>query len=193
MEMGRSHETNAEVPQFKAIFKSSLINIAPKAVSTMSAIIDINKELILPTYYWTMPDGFKVKCDIKIDKKLEPFEYDLGEFKISLPASTKEVYTADYESRALAPNIIHSIDGYIARQMVRKMNGKFITTIHDAFACHPRDCDLMRKNYNEIMVEILESNLLNDITTQILGTQTNHVKTNDLTAEMVLASELSLS
>ena len=44
-----------------------------------------------------------------------------------------------------------------------------IVTVHDSFASHANNVNWVRWNYKEIMAEIAESNLLNDILTQING------------------------
>jgi len=104
-----------------------------------------------------------------------------------------ETYGANASSRGMSPNIIHSIDGYVAREMIRRMNGKFITTIHDAFACHPKDCDMMIQNYKNILCELLTDTMLSDLASQSAGTGVRIVKTNDLTCEDIQTSRYLLS
>jgi len=190
-------ETKRGVPyadELSRIFKESIHSIAPKAIKTMDALVEINVMKFAPTYYWTLPDGFEVKCDIKRKSMTQQVNQQIAGFPDIVVSEVEyEEYGADFNSRALAPNVIHSVDAYVAREMIRRMDGRFITSIHDAFACHPLDCDDMIRNFNEIMAEILDSTLLDDIMTQLMGTEvvTEHERT--LTKDMVLASTLALS
>ncbi len=177
-------EETGRCPELQSMFQQALISIAPKAVATMEALTEINKTMELDTYYWTLPDGFNVKYDVKYEEtiEVEPLVSKKG-LEIILPTMNIEKYGKDENSRGMSPNIIHSIDGYIVREMIRRMNGKFITTIHDAFACHPSDCDFMIQNYKDILCELLTSNILNDIVREISGMNITINKTGDLTCE----------
>ncbi len=235
------YDKENEIDIVRYAFESTLLKIAPKAVTTMDILTQINSDLVKDVYRWTMPDGFKVKFDVKAEinyplvdevdanhhKLINELNNDLsllpkyiklskqefseltteraeqlktqaiqhiytidyktvitkGGFPIHIKISGLEKYEADAESRAMSPNIIHSVDGYIAREMIRRMNGKFITTIHDAFACHPSDCDLMIQNYKDILIDILDSTLLNDITEEVSGFPVEIKKAGTLTAD----------
>lgn len=180
-------ETGEETfPEMERAFNDALLTIAPKAISAMEAIQSLNDENI-GTYRWVMPDGFKVKYDVRTEINIEASCVSRSGKILNLSV-VKEVYVPSEFNRGMAPNVIHSVDGYVAREMIRRMNGKFITTIHDAFACHPSDADLMRKNYEDIMVELLHSDLLNDILTQIKGTPIYISKDNGLTEEHIRTS-----
>ncbi len=173
-----------KVVELYNIFKTALTSIAPKAVITMEALTEINSSLVLPVYRWTLPDNFNVRYDVKKDIPIElESVYSKKGFEITLPLMEITVYEADDTSAGMSPNVIHSVDGYVVRQMIRKMGHKFITTIHDAFASHPKDCDLMVQNYKDILIELLNSNLLSDIMTEISGTPMFINKTGDLTCE----------
>ena len=192
-EMEVSEHGTPSIPELSQIFKNALYTIAPKAIRTMEALTEINATMVLSTYYWKLPDGFNVKYDVKntFDIQIEPIITKKG-FEITLPEMEIIKYEASESSRGMSPNIIHSIDGYIVRQMVRRMDGRFITTIHDAFACHPKDCDFMVQNYKDILCEILESNLLNDIVKQVSGADFSVTKTNTLTCEDIQNSHYLL-
>ena len=182
------------IPKLQEIFKDAIVDIAPTAVTTMDALTEMNKEYHLEEYRWTLPDGFKVSYRVYEEITIPPKRYTTrAGYKVTTPSITKRVYKENVNSRAISPNIIHSVDGYVAREMIRRMDGRFITTIHDAFACHPRDCDLMRSNYQDIMVELLNSTLLYDIVEEILGGNTSVVKRNTLTEEDIRNSVYFLS
>jgi DNA-directed RNA polymerase len=169
-------------------FNEAMRDIAPKAIIAMDAIQSLNNEEI-GTYYWTLPDGFKVKYDVKVDVEINFMDYTKNGVQVEI-TGMKEVYRPDKGNRGMAPNVIHSVDGYIARQLIKRMHaqGKFITTIHDAFACMPEDCDLMRSIYSGLLIELLESDLLNDILTQIANTNIQISKTGNLTSEDIQTS-----
>jgi len=180
-----------QCPEFKKAFETVLWRIAPRAMSAMDTLLKLNDENI-GQYFWTMPDGFKVKYDVKQDIQISNSKVLKSGITIGYNSS-KVVYQPSDMNRGMAPNIIHSIDGWVAREMIRRMNGKFITTIHDAFACNPRDCDLMRKNYQDIMVELLHSDLLNNIIEQISGKKNAIPKSDTLTEQDIRDSVYYLS
>ncbi len=190
-ELQLKNEFNVEVDDLAFAFNRALITIAPKAMLAMESLLELNVSTI-GTYYWTMPDGFKVKYDTKTKQSVDidlKTKYGM-QFYTTFSGRT---YSPSEGNRGMAPNVVHSVDGYIVREMQRRMNGKFITTIHDAFACHPMDCDLMVQNYKDILIELLESDLLNNIISQIKGTASDFKYTNDLSKEDIQNSVYLLS
>jgi len=188
-------ESTAIFPDFMSMedaFREAMLDIAPKAIIAMDAIQSLNNENI-GTYRWTMPDGFKVKYNVKTEIEFEFMDYSKNNVAIYVDG-IREVYAPSDKNAGMAPNVIHSVDGYVARELIRRMSaeGKFITTIHDAFACLPEDCDFMRDTYRDIFLEILDQDLLNDILTQIGNTKIGIQKTGDLTKEDIVNSEYFL-
>lgn len=182
-------------PEFMSMqdaFREAMLDIAPKAIVAMDAIQSLNDEKV-GTYYWVLPDGMKIKYDVKTDVDYNYLDYTSNDIKIEL-SGTREIYAPSKLNAGMAPNVIHSVDGYVAREVIRRMDaeGYFITTIHDAFACLPEHCDFLRETYRNILIEILDQDLLNDILTQIGNTQIGIMKTGDLTKEDVLNSEYFL-
>ena len=174
-------------------FTNAMNAIAPRAMQTMDIIQSLNDERI-DTYYWTMPDNFHVKYDVKRDLTYEGTRVSRGGVPFSFDTTTS-IYGGTKLNAGMAPNVIHSIDGYIARELIRSMGTKFITSIHDAFAVHPNDVQLLKDNYAKIMCNILDSNLLNNIITQIANGRTHTLpqRTNNLTKEHILASEYAIA
>ena len=127
--------------------------------------------------------------------------------QIVVKVSKKGNFYTDYKgsefNRGMSPNVIHSVDGYVAREMIRRMTQHcakfnrnypaFITSIHDAFGTHPNNAEEMTYHYTNIMCELNESNLLQDIMSQISGKNMLSIKKNTLTNDMIKASIYKLS
>jgi hypothetical protein len=70
----------------------------------------------------------------------------------------------------LAANIVHSLDGWIVRQMVQAAHkqGFWMAPIHDCFYASPNNMDKVRRNYLTIMQWLADnsqvSSILSDIT-----------------------------
>ena len=105
---------------------------------------------------WTLPDGHVAHVPV------------LGAVKYNTPYDsvyrTELVTSPNY--RSLLPNVIHSIDGYIAREMIRRCDFEVIH-IHDCFGSHPNNMGVIAQRYREIMAEISDSSLLNSIVKEL--------------------------
>lgn len=174
-------------------FQETMEKLAPRAMNAMAKIQDLNSEYI-GQYFWELPDGFKVKYDVKSKVSFEGKRTSARGVSFSYSHET-EVYRPSKFNAGMAPNVIHSIDGYIARELIRRMGDKFITSIHDAYAVHPNDVDIMISNYKDIMIELLESNILDDIMSQIANSRAYFKveKVNTLTKEHILNSVYALA
>jgi len=130
---------------------------------------------------WTLPDGLVVKLNFA--KELD------GTYSIKgkdIPISIKSA-SIDEMSRALMPNIIHSVDAYVAR----RMNAKGIPTVHDAFTI-PKGMEKMADaEYTKIMQEINDSSLLDDILKNI-GVDSKSLPKRDLPSSKIAESESKL-
>ena len=178
---------------FSDAFEHAMNTIAPNAMSAMANMQALNDENI-DTYYWTMPDGFRVKYDVKRDVEYEGHRTSINGTSFTFSTKTS-VYGGTKYNAGMAPNIIHSIDGYVARQLIRHMEEKYITSIHDAFGTHPNDITKLKQGYAKIMIELLNSNILNDIMKEIANGRTYKVPTrsNNLTEEHILKSEYAIA
>ena len=176
---------------FELEFSTAMAKIAPKAVEAMEALQELNNPLI-GTYTWVMPDGFIVKYDVKSTQQVEIKTKSRSGINFSYSASHK-VYAPSEFNRGMSPNIIHSVDGYVAREMVRRMDDKFISTIHDQFNCKASDAHYMSVQYREIMCDVLDSDLLNNIILQINPNARTITKSNTLTKEAILESTYAIS
>ena len=105
---------------------------------------------------WTLPDGHVAHVPV------------LGTVKYNTPYGsiyrTELVTSPNY--RSLLPNVIHSIDGYIAREMIRRCDFEVIH-IHDCFGSHPNNMGVISQCYREILAEISDSTLLNSIVKEL--------------------------
>jgi len=115
-------------------------------------------------HQWTLPDGHvaHVKVVEKVDTKIEVQELQCANtFAYRFyPNQPSRVNTS------LCPNIIHSIDAYIVREVVRRCDFE-VAHIHDAFTCHPNNMPIVMDTYRTILSEIASSNLLADILSEI--------------------------
>ena len=105
---------------------------------------------------WTLPDGHVAHVPV-----LDAVKYNTPYGSIQ---RTELVTSLNYKS--LLPNVIHSIDGYIAREMIRRCDFEVIH-IHDCFGSHPNNMGVVAQQYREIMAEISDSSLLNSIVKEL--------------------------
>ena len=135
---------------------------------------------------YELPDNFKVEFEMKAN--------DMLYFKIGDQSGSVKIKSENLEemSRALMPNIIHSIDGYIAREM-RKEGWD---SNHDAFRFNPQteSKELVNK-YLEILADLNEKNILQDIGNQIGAdfTPPRVDEANRLTREDILNSSEAIT
>lgn len=121
---------------------------------------------------FTLPDGHTAHVRVMQEYSAK---IEVSEFAVNGKAPTFTFKTERNEPMekgiSLAANVIHGIDGYVVREMRRRCyaSGFEILTIHDDFRCSPIHCETMRNHYREILAEIAESNLLQDILTEITG------------------------
>jgi len=141
---------------------------------------------------WTLPDGHVacVKVTEMVNARIQVDELANTTFTYRFEANMPSI-----KSSSLVPNVIHSIDAYIAREMVRMayVQGFQLAHIHDAFAAHPNNMNLVRMNYRHIMGMIADSDLLANILTELAGRpQSVNKLSNDLSKD-IMDSEYMLS
>lgn len=201
LENGVVYDDKITDEELKATFQTAMRVIAPHAMRAMDVLQSLNNAEI-DTYYWTMPDGFKVKYDVKSTQKLDISCKTKSGVKFNFDRDV-QIYKGSEFNRGMSPNVIHSVDGYVAREMIRRMTQHcakfnrnypaFITSIHDAFGTHPNNAEEMTYHYTNIMCELNESNLLQDIMSQISGKNMLSIKKNTLTNDMIKTSIYKLS
>jgi len=172
-------------------FYQALQTLLPGAVEVMNDIQSCWDPLALK-HQWPLPDGHiaSVKVMQAVDKKIEVDELDHATFThrayINMPNDS---------GLSLAANVIHSIDGYVVRQMYRlaKHQGFDLLTIHDSFWSSPNFMQNVRENYANILADIANSNLLQDILQAITGSKGTLTKYSDSLGYQIKMSNYSLS
>lgn len=147
-------------------FIKTLEDMFPGAIAVMQFINESwNPNAMY--HQWTLPDEHIAHVKV-IDKVSTKVDVDELDFTFNYHFYTNQ---PSESYRSLAPNIIHSIDGWIVREMVRraKAQGFQLAHIHDAFTCHPNHMTKAMDNYRQILAELSEMNLLNTILTEIDG------------------------
>jgi hypothetical protein len=110
---------------------------------------------------WTMPDGHYVYVPVVEPTNGHYVDSEFNEISLRWYHQTKSD-----NFRSLCPNVIHSVDGYVAREMIRRCDFQ-LSHIHDCFVFNPNYLQQVNKTYRDIMAEIAKSDLLADILRQI--------------------------
>jgi DNA-directed RNA polymerase len=141
---------------------------------------------------WTLPDGHVAKVPVvqTVEKSLEIDECDHLRF-----AYRATMLCPKAQSRALAANIVHSIDGWVVRMMVRaaKKQGFWMAPIHDCFYASPNYMNQVRENYVTIMRWLAKSDLISNILTEISGNYVPYVKHSYSLEQQIATAEYALS
>ena len=156
---------------------------AEKIMHTINNCWNYNEDY----HAWIMPDKHTVY--IPVVESVDGIYSDSEFGKIPLRTYHK-IKSNNY--RSLCPNVIHSIDGYIAREMVRRCKFQ-LSHVHDCFVFNPNYLQKVTETYKQIMAEIAKSNLLANILSQITkSTITFNKDSNDLD-QHILNSNYMLS
>ena len=133
---------------------------------------------------WIMPDGHYVYVPV-----VEPTTGTYADPEFSEISLRWYHQTQSDNFRSLCPNVIHSVDGYVAREMIRRCDFQ-LSHIHDCFVFNPNYLQQVTRTYREIMAEIARSNLLADILKQITGKPTLTIRksSTDLDKDIINSS-----
>lgn len=172
-------------------FHSTMANTLPGPYELMK-LFQSSWDPQASQYEWAMPDGHvvHVPVTVKEDKGLEIDEADHIRFTYRA-----EIVKPQLLGRSLAANIVHSVDGYICRQMVKKAKaqGFFMSPIHDCFYAHPNNMNVVRQSYRECLADVAGQNLVTAILSQIAGRRVSYCKISNDLEEDILLSEYALS
>ena len=142
---------------------------------------------------WTLPDGHTahVKVMEGVNKRIEIDEMDHATF-----THRSYINQGADSGLSLAANIVHSIDGYVVREMYRmaEAQGFELLTIHDSFWCSPNYAQNIRENYVRILADIADSSLMQDILREVTNDPTLvYKKVGSSLSSSILQSEYALS
>lgn len=173
------------VEQLKA-FYIILAKEFPGATDVMESINGCwtNKDMFI----WHMQDGFTV-----VNRNFIKHTADIKIFDHTFNYSWTE-FGANGNHLPLPANITHSVDGYIAREVVRLCPFE-VLIIHDCFYCSPNNMEMLRTIYRQILAKIATSTLLQDILIEITGNKEliyNKVGDGELLAKAILESEYAI-
>ena len=170
------------------LFYKSLQTEAPGAYEVM---LDINKCTSgnVTKYVWELPDGHTsvYKVMVPMDKKIEIDEFDHATF-----TQRMLVNSPNPRDKSLPANVVHSVDGYVCREMIRRCNFE-LYTIHDCFCAHPNNMHEVRQKYVEILSDIANSDLLGSILSDIAGQTLKYIKRSTTLGDKILKSEYAIS
>lgn len=177
-------------PELKAFYQM-LHRELPGAMECMNDIQSCWNPTALD-YAWTLPDGHRAVMKVMVDKdmKIEVDELDHATFTYRT-----QVNMATEKGLSLAANVVHSIDGWIAREMYRRAHkqGFDLITIHDSFWCSPNYVNLMRDNYRKILADLAEMPVLENILNSITKSEGTIKKFSTDLSKHILESEYALS
>lgn len=177
-------------PELQAFYES-LHKEFPGAVEAL-ADIQASWQPDAEYHCWRMPDGHLAYVPVRVQNKsiIETDTLDGLKFTYSY-----EAVQATESGISLAANIIHSVDGYVCREMIRRAakQGFRILTVHDAFFASPNRMNQVRHNYKTILAEIADSNLLSDILSQIRGEELEFQKFSLGLGDLIRESNYALS
>ena len=173
-------------------FYTTLMTELPGAFQLLGDIQTFWNPMALE-HKWSLPDGHVVhaKVLVSVDKKIEVDELDHATFTFRTTANQPSEF-----GLSLAANIIHSIDAFVVREMIRRCNdrGVQLATIHDCFYACPNDMDIVRLIYICIMAELARSDIMQNILREISGNSTyKFTKLTDNLDEAIIKSEYALS
>jgi DNA-directed RNA polymerase len=172
-------------------FYESLDDTLPGGLDVMEAI-NAYWDYGSDVHMWTLPDGHVAKVPVT----------EMTNIRIEVDELNHRTFTYRYNKqqpsenyRSLVANIIHSIDGYIAREMVRRCHKLKIELvhIHDCFLFNPDYLQIVCQTYKEILAEIANRDLLSDILSEIAGKYVKVTKHSTDLAKDILNSEYMLS
>ena len=165
------------------VFYKTLNGLLPGAEGVMATINECWNPKA-DAHAWTMPDGHEVYVPVveAINAVYEDTFFGEVPFRYYHQTGSKNY-------RSLCPNVIHSIDGYMAREMVRRAPFQ-LAHIHDCFVFSPDHLQEVVALYKEIMAEIAKGNIFRDILRQITGNPLLEITkySNDLDQDIMNSS-----
>ena len=177
-------------PELQA-FHETLAREIPGALEVMDDLLSCwDRDAY--NYSWTLPDGHVASVDVTelVDKRIEIDELNHTSFTYRM-----EINKPSTNGIPIIANVTQSVDGYIVREMIRRAHkqGFVLLTVHDDFMASPNNMNKVRANYIDIMCEIADSNLLENIISELLGTKVKVTKRSNNLSKYIRESEYALS
>ncbi len=177
--------------------RQALQKLFPSAMTAMNNIQEAHSIRPQSRYMWNLPNGFESSCISMLpDSTIVNIEVKSPmENKINIElAYSKRWEKASEFYRGLAANLIHSVDGLILNFVANRMRqiGAPFEPIHDDYGTTPPYVDYMRESYTLAMLWLYESNLLENLSSQIFGYTVPFNKGN-LTKEDIKSAKYMLS
>lgn len=139
------------------VFYNTMELMAPGAWDLNLGIQELWDEIDGTTYDWVMPDNFYA-CIETHDKEMIPFKFLDEDYSVVQKINERPRF-----HKGLGPNLIHSIDGMIVREMYRRCqhDQAIITRVYQAikagnFTCDGKSAEMV----NTLWQNYLESGFL---------------------------------
>jgi hypothetical protein len=244
------------------LFYETIEAMAPGAWDLNKGLQELWDEIDGATYSWTLPDNFHACIETK-DSKISLVNFMGTEYKIKQYVNSRPDF-----HKGLGPNLIHSVDGLVVREMFRRCmfnsttvdrikriinedtygpgnpNAKSadivrqlwdnrlksgflsvrildhlyedtmgfvdepeimelinslpakpfeLVSVHDCFRCHPNYGNDLRRQYNRIMADINDSNLLEFMAKQVAHDDITINKVSTIDRDLILNSNYMLA
>jgi hypothetical protein len=142
---------------------------ALKVMELLNKCFDPMKDI----HSWKLPDGFTVYMPTHI-----PSGYTIPSPFGNIDFMGRKLAANPNQWRSLVPNVVHSIDGWIAREVIRRAfdMGIRVASIHDCFTFSFEYYNEVRVIYSRVMWEVQHSNLLEFIILQLRGKEVSYNK-----------------
>jgi len=165
----------------------ALTEIAPSAVKLMNLIYAFN-DADKTKYEWTMPDGFKVSCTTVDTVANKGYYVDLQHNTTRSVSIEAKMEVNTKFNRSLAPNVVHSIDAYIGREVIRRCDFP-IMFIHDSFGVTEENVVELVSVFKEVLADVLEMDLLESILGQIDSSKRFRIVKGNLSRADIMAGK----
>ena len=241
------------------VFYETMEKLAPGAWDLNLGIQELWDEVQGTTYDWVLPDNFYA-CIETTDKEIISFNFLDDNYSVVQKVNERPRF-----HKGLGPNLIHSVDGMIVREMYRRCQFDQKTTarvanliianangtdgksanmvkhlwnlyqesgflsirildylyedtiglvdhltvaemiqtmpqqsfqlvcVHDCFRCHPNYGNDLRRQYNTILADINDSNILSFIASQIVNQSVSTRKVGKINRDIILNANYTLS
>lgn len=148
-------------------------------------------------HQWTLPDGHvaRIRVGEYVEKKIEIPELTTHTGNNATFTHRAKVFQPAEYGISLIANIIHSLDGWLVRELRRRCKalGFDILAVHDQFWCSPNHMNELRQCYVDILIWVCEHKVLETILCEITGSKGTYKKFNGDVAGKLKTAEYALS